>query len=192
MRKLHIKSNIFCLEGDWDNNLKNKSSILPALELLEINNGIQSIYRTCSTYEEFKNRLNILFSDERIYKSYDIIYLAFHGKTNKIFIGESEITLDVIANDFKGKFKNKIIHFGSCKTLSIDEEKAQKLIKETNALAISGYQSNVKFISSTVFDVLFFEVCQKYIDLKSLEEFLEKEFSQIIRSLKFKLHLKND
>ena len=35
------KSNIFCLEGDWNENLKHKSSILPALELLELAFGLK-------------------------------------------------------------------------------------------------------------------------------------------------------
>jgi len=39
--------NIFFLEGDWNDNLKHKSSILPALELLELINKNISNYKHC-------------------------------------------------------------------------------------------------------------------------------------------------
>ncbi|MFT5251122.1 MAG: hypothetical protein ACI87N_000093 [Flavobacteriales bacterium] len=64
------KKNIFCLEGDWNDNLKHKSSILPALELLELNNGIQSIYKTCRSYGTFKVHLNQILADKRKYNSF--------------------------------------------------------------------------------------------------------------------------
>ena len=91
--KKHRK-NIFCLEGDWNDNLKHKSSILPALQLLEINNGIQSIYKTCASFEEFEVRLNQILADKRKYNPFEIIYLAFHGRKNHIIIGEGEYSLE--------------------------------------------------------------------------------------------------
>ena len=54
----HYEKHIFCLEGDWNDNLKQKSSILPALELLQLNAAIESIYNTCSTKGEFYHRID--------------------------------------------------------------------------------------------------------------------------------------
>ena len=67
---MNFKKNIFCLEGDWNDNLKHKSSILPALELLELNHGMATIYKTCSTFEEFINRMNQILRDQRKYSSF--------------------------------------------------------------------------------------------------------------------------
>lgn len=62
-------------------------SVHSELEKLQSNLYIDAIYKTCSTYEEFCNRLFTLTSDKRIYGKYSIVYLAFHGQKNKIQIG---------------------------------------------------------------------------------------------------------
>lgn len=182
--------NIFCLEGDWNENLKLKSSILPALELLEINNDINAIYKTCSTYEEFENRINQIINDKRKYKSYEIIYLAFHGRKNKIIIGDYDYSLEDIATTFEGKLEDKIIHFGSCKTLAIIEDVATDFLKKTGAKAISGYGKNVSFISSTVVDVLFFEMCQKYDRITTIKENMYQHYRELCNALAFKIYYK--
>lgn len=184
----HNKKNIFCLEGDWNDNLKHKSSILPALELLELNNGIQSIYKTCGSYGEFEVRLNQILADKRKYNSFEIIYLAFHGSKNKIFIGDEAYSLEEIAETFEGRLEGKIIHFGSCKTLSIDEDQAKYFLEVTGAKAISGYGKNVDFISSTVVDILFFEMCQKYERMHYIKENMNKHYRELCSDLDFKFY----
>lgn len=52
-------ANILCLECDWNDNLKHKSSILPALTLLELNIGIKNIYKTCASIAEFEKRWSL-------------------------------------------------------------------------------------------------------------------------------------
>ena len=42
---------IFCIEGNWDDNLATTNSVRPVLELLDINVGVRFIYRDCSTLE---------------------------------------------------------------------------------------------------------------------------------------------
>lgn len=69
----HYEKHIYCLEGDWNENLKVKSSILPALELLNLNSGVESIYKTCSTREEFFSRIEQLLSNKTKYGKYQII-----------------------------------------------------------------------------------------------------------------------
>ncbi len=182
------KKDIFCLEGDWNDNLKHKSSILPALELLELNNRITSIYKTCGSYEEFEVRLNQIVSTPKKYKSFEIIYLAFHGSKNKIFIGNEAYSLEEIATTFKGKLNDKIIHFGSCKTLSINKKQADKFLEVTGAKAISGYGKNVAFISSTVVDILFFEMCQKFERLHSIRENMHNHYGDLCSALDFKFY----
>jgi len=69
---------IFCLEGDWTDDLRKKESIINALKFLDVNYGIKYIHRNCSTYSEFEYRLNEY--KKAIYKNYSICYLAFHGE----------------------------------------------------------------------------------------------------------------
>ena len=180
--------NIFCLEGDWNENLKHKSSILPALELLQINANINSVYKTCATKEEFYVRIDQLLRNKTKYGTYQIIYLAFHGFRGGIQISPDEtITLEELAVEFEGKLGSKIIHFGTCSTLKAHEDSIYSFLDKTNALAISGYQRNVEFISSTVVDVLYFEMCQRYKTIAGIERNMKKHYRQLCEDLEFKI-----
>jgi hypothetical protein len=189
MKAKHYEKHIFCLEGDWHENLKQKSSILPALELLELNANVESIYKTCATKTEFYTRIEQLLSNKTKYSKYQIIYLAFHGFNGGIQISEDEeVTLAELAIEFEGKLEGKIIHFGSCSTLKIHEEDIYNFLEKTNALAISGYQKDVDFISSTVVDVLFFELCQNFKLTNAIEDNMNKIYGELCKQLQFKIY----
>ena len=47
-----MKKGIYCLEGLWAHDLKNKSTVLPILELLEKGGISNFIHHTCATKEE--------------------------------------------------------------------------------------------------------------------------------------------
>ena len=162
-----------------------------ALLLLEANLEIDTIYKTCSTYEEFCKRIFTLTSDKRIYGKYSIIYLAFHGRKNKIQIGDDHYTLDQIGSQFENMLHDKILHFGSCKTLFIEEIKAKEFLQKTGALAISGYAKNINVISSTVLDVLYFEMCQNYVELEAIEINMLKNYEELCQALDFKMYYRD-
>lgn len=184
---MHTVRNIFCLEGDWNENLKHRSSILPALELLELNNDIQTIYKTCASYEEFKTRIEQILSDDRKYKYFEIIYLAFHGSKSNLYMGKERVSLKKIAESFENKLQGKIIHIGSCKTLS-DEREAYCFLNKTGAKAIAGYSKNVDFISSTVTDILFFDLCQNYERMHTIKTNMAKKYGDLGQALGFEIY----
>ncbi|NRT14905.1 hypothetical protein HNP99_001249 [Flavobacterium sp. 28A] len=185
----HYDKHIFCLEGDWNENLKVKSSILPALELLQLNLGVDSIYKTCATKDEFFSRIEQLLNNKTKYGKYQIIYLAFHGFKGGISLGDNiEITLDELAEQFEGRLDNKMIHFGSCSTLSAHEDDIYNFLEKTAALSISGYQKDIAFISSTVVDLLFFELCQKYKPMRVIDNNMTKNYESLCQQLEFKMY----
>jgi hypothetical protein len=189
MKAKHYEKHIFCLEGDWNENLKQKSSILPALELLQLNANIQSVYKTCATKVEFYARLEQLLGNKTKYGKYQIIYLAFHGFKGGIEISKNEeISLEELADVFEGRLHDKIIHFGSCSTLKAHEDSIYHFLEKTNALAISGYQKDIDFISSTVFDVLYFEICQQYKSISALNDKMFNFYGELCEQLKFKIY----
>lgn len=189
MKAKHYEKHIFCLEGDWNENLKQKSSILPALELLKLNANIDSIYKTCGSKTEFYTRLDQILSNKTKYGKYQIIYLAFHGFHSGIQISPNEeITLEELATQFEGRLEGKILHFGSCSTLKTNEDSIYDFLEKTNALAISGYQKDIDFISSTVVDVLFFELCQNFKLTKAIEDNMEKLYGELCNQLQFKIY----
>jgi hypothetical protein len=189
MKAKDYKKHIFCLEGDWNDNLKQKSSILPALELLQLNANIESVYKTCATKVEFYARLEQLLNNKTKYGKFQLIYLAFHGFKGGIQISnDEEITLEELADEFEGRFEHKIIHFGSCSTLKAHEDSVYNFLEKTNAAAISGYQKNIDFISSTVFDVLYFEMCQNYLSINALNDKMFDLYGELCQQLKFKIY----
>ena len=53
-------------------------------------------------------------------------------------------------------------------------------INKTGALCVSGFGKNIDFISSTVFDILFFEMCQKYKTPLPIGEFWTGQMDSFI------------
>ncbi|SBV98307.1 DUF6642 family protein [uncultured Dysgonomonas sp.] len=97
--------NIYCLEGNWNKNPKSHQSVKPMLELLRTFANIKYVYYKCDTKEEFYKRLQQF--TKGTYKNYPVLYLAFHGKPNRIEVEKQHITLKEIATALEGKLAGK-------------------------------------------------------------------------------------
>lgn len=178
------KKHIYCLEGDWTDNLTIPQTIKSALEFLEVNSGIKFIHKNCVTKEQLSHYLKRYRLKK--YQKYSICYLAFHGDPNLIYLGKEKITLDDLADIVEGDLTNKIVHFGSCSTLSINAKLIKRFIRKTNALSVCGYTSDVDFLPSSIFDMLFFEMCQEYKDMRCVDRDMKKYYGKLIRHLGFR------
>lgn len=163
--------NIYCLEGNWNKNPRSNQSVKPMLELLRTFSGIKYIYYKCNTEEEFFYRIQQF--TKGTYKNYTVLYLAFHGRTNRIEVGHRLITLKEIAIVLEGKLKGKIVHFGSCSTLRTSEKNIQSFISTTNCQFISGYRKYVGYIDACAFELLYFDLLQKYIRIRKIISHIE-------------------
>lgn len=178
---------IFCIEGNWGNSHKDKTSIRTALEFLTANVGIDAIRKDCSTQEQFNCYLKDAL--KRVYKKYGIIYLAFHGSPGKLHIGNrKKVNFTEIAEMLDGKAQDKIIHFGSCGTFDISGRELTSFRKKTGALAISGYTTDVDFIESTVIDILYFRLCQRYNRVALIDRDMKAYYGKLVRELGFKMN----
>lgn len=70
------------------------------LELLRTFSGVKYIYHKCDTKEEFFYRLQQFTKGS--YKNYTVLYLAFHGGTNRIIVENQDIALKEIATALEG------------------------------------------------------------------------------------------
>ncbi|MGG5511494.1 DUF6642 family protein [Myroides odoratimimus] len=183
----YLGSNIFCLEGDWEIDLRKKTSILAGLEMLHSISDVEFIYKTCGTVEELLYRLNDFVKHKRSkYKNYNILYLATHGAKGEMYYGDSINVLLFFKKHFKkGDFEGRVIHFGSCATLHIKEEDLSELKAYTGAKIISGYSKQVDFLESTMFDVLYFRKLQFRKLVTPLDEALYNEYKGMYDSLGF-------
>lgn len=182
------RKGVFCLEGLWDNDLRNKSTVEPILSLLNNSEGIPYIYRNCATTEEFEFFLSKW--TQKKYHGYPILYLAFHGETGKILITRDKYGLNNIGDFLANKCKGSIIILGSCSTLDIDKRHLKSFINKTKALAICGYMTDVDWIDATAFELLLIHTIQdnKYdgrgiSPIETKLNYLSKSF----KTLKFRM-----
>lgn len=96
---------IYCLEGNWNKHPKSNQSIKPILDLLYTFSKVKYIYRKCSTKDEFIKGLQT-FTQKR-YSNYTVLYIAYHGRKNRIYFGNEYITLKEIANVLEGQIKRQ-------------------------------------------------------------------------------------
>ena len=82
----------------------------------------------------------------------------------------------------------KIIHFGCCSTLNVSKWVINKFLKKTNALAVSGYKTDIDFIESTVYDLLYFQQCQKSFSMKVIEKNMKAYHNKLGKELGFVIH----
>ncbi|AUZ05195.1 hypothetical protein ADP71_16640 [Vitreoscilla sp. C1] len=183
---------VFCLEGDWNSDLRAQSSILAGLELVKSINDIDYIYKTCITSEEFYQRLDCLLAGSHTerskYGKFKIVYLAFHGDEGCLYLSENSeqsIELNDFVERYAGCFSGKIIHFGSCETLNLPEAELRQLLRQLDADALVGYTTEIDFLSSTLVDLLFFEICQAYTTMSAIKSNMFKKYAGLCADLGF-------
>lgn len=144
--------NIYCLEGNWRTNPRCKQSVRPMLDILRDAAGIKYIYRKCNTREEFFEYLR-QYTFER-YRNYPILYIAFHGRPNKIQIGRDLVTLREIADVLEGFLAHRIVYFGSCSTMRTKRANIDDFLHRTKADILAGYSKDVDFIQATAWEMV--------------------------------------
>ena len=159
MRKKADDKGVFCLETDQWYRQKDKSSIEPALRLLERFAGVSFEHRDVATIAEFKFFLDKYLASG--YKNYPILYLGFHGWgagddfDAGLEIGDgSEITLEELEEWIGGRFKNRLIYFGACGVMATHGNRLNRFIERTGAVAVAGYRENPEWLESAAFDML--------------------------------------
>lgn len=177
---------IYCLEGIWNEDLREKSSVKHILDLLHSNKSIEYIYHKCATEEEIKYYIK-KWSQKR-YNKFNILYFAFHGEKNKLLLGNKKIySLDSLAELLEGKCENSIIIFGSCSTFAIRRNYLIKFLTKTGALAICGYQKDVDWLPSTAFEMLILSQMQENEFSKRGISAIEKKVNSLARKFKDEL-----
>ncbi len=180
-----LKKDIFCLEGDWDSDLTQKCGIKSILDFVSTNLSIDVIHRSCATQDNLNYYLTEFMQPN--YKEYKIIYFAFHGKPGILQVGDTFVSIEDISNFCKNKLRGKIIYFGSCLTLNINKKRIDKFLKETNALAVIGYKTEVDFMDSSMLDIAILKSLQKHKDMRKVEYDIKSKHPKLIKELKFRM-----
>lgn len=119
-----------------------------------------------------------------IFKLYRF-YIAYHGRKNRICIGNEYITLKEIADVLEDKLNGIIVHFGSCSTLNTTEKNITDFIKRTGCALISGYKKDVPYIDSSAFELLYFNVLNTYKTYTSIKKNIVGKYPTLVDILRF-------
>jgi hypothetical protein len=195
------KHGVFCIEGDWWNDFNRTSTVKPILDLLsQAGDGpVPFIHRDAGTFEEFK-----FYCEKWVQGNtarYPILYLAFHGRENCIFVGdqrrkESTVTLDNLAELLGSEVSGRIVHFGSCSTLNTDRRNIQRFLRQTGIVAVTGFKEDVDWLYSAVFDVILLDILtRRAMDRRgaaAAKRRLEDEHSPMCKKLDFRMEIREE
>jgi hypothetical protein len=180
------RNGILCLEGDWDEGLRRKRSLVPVLELLKSQWNIPYIHRTASNREEFR-RVVQEWSKAK-YRGYPVLYLGVHGGPGTINLGDDEIPLRDL-HEFAGVGTDRIVHFGSCETLSVHRRELAHFLKLSKFAAICGYKAEIDWLHSCALEILILDLLSsRKISRKGVSGFkkaLNKQAGSLTRALGF-------
>ena len=189
--------NIICLEAEWEyrNVKRNKFSLNtePLLNWLRTFHGCDIVYRHILNKQDLQYYLDYFASHKREFKKYDIIYIACHGWHHAISLEGEEGDIDlselkIMANGF---FENRIIHFGSCKTLANPNE-AIKFKEDCGAKLVSGYEISVDAMTSAIADAAFFNEIMNYQNIGIFKNdttcLFRKKYESLLNELKFRVY----
>lgn len=176
---------IFALEGEWATRLKHKKTVLPALQFLEQSGGIEFVHRRVAVKAAFFDYLELALTKSM--QKYAIIYLGGHGDPGHLYLKSEYVSLEEIAELYSDRFAGKIIHFGSCSTINVNQSVIQSFLKKTKAELVSGYLGEVDFVESMLLDMAYFYTLQEDIQDNFNSE-MRKRFPGLCKRLKFVIH----
>ncbi|CAM3747461.1 hypothetical protein FSS13T_15810 [Flavobacterium saliperosum S13] len=178
---------LYCLESVKDVEAAMGSAILASMESLAKQYRITNVYKTCDCIEGFEESISTLLYEDRHFKDYAVIYLAFEGRNNELKIGDFYYSFEEIAEFFEGKLKGKLIHFANTLQLDLEEETFQYFLDVTGAKAVSGYV-NAAPVLSTVLDNFYFYLSQEYDDVVELTETLFEKQPALCTGMGFRMY----
>lgn len=162
----------------------------PLLHWLKEFYDCKIVYRHILSKEDLVYYLRYISNHKREFGKYDIIYIACHGWNHAISLEGEDGDIDLIelAELVPGVFRDKVVHFGCCRTLS-NINVAQSFKETTGARLLSGYAVSVDAMKSAIADIAFFNdlmECENVGVIKN-EEFskFRKTYRSLLEELRF-------
>jgi len=189
---------IYCLEiGEWFGHMRHKHSVEPALELLSRSpDTIPYIHRDIATESELRFYLSRWVQGQQ--KGYPLLYLAFHGSPGVIELKKEngrtvEFPIEDLFTLLEGKCRGRIIHFGGCCVIDIHGHTANRYLRQSGAIALTGFSNEVDWTESACFEMLFFNEMQKHRltakGMAALGERMKANASGLVKELGFKMRI---
>lgn len=125
---------------------------------------------------------------EAKYQGYGVAYLAFHGRRNRIVLGDGEeVTLEQIADVIDGRAAGKILYFGSCSTLAMTDQRLKAFCARTGAKAVVGYTRNVGWLEAAAFDFILLPKLLAASSIRPIFTALRRDHPRFVTGLGFRM-----
>jgi hypothetical protein len=184
-------SGIFTFEGDWEPDLKDKSSIRPNLETLRDAYGIKFIHRQIGTPGELRYYVEKWLKKGRgHYRHYRVGHFALHGSPGVIWLEEGEVgvSFSKLQGWINEGAKGRVIFFDSCSTIKISGKRIQAFLDRTKARAVVGFTEEVDWLESAAFELLVLEALTYFESPRDAEAHLKKKYGNFVEDLGLTFH----
>lgn len=175
-RARNRKKSIAVIEAFWDSNIEQPLSVRPVMDLAKALWLIRAVHLTCNTLAELRYALKLLGG-----RRYDVLYFACHGTPGTLVLGEDAVDLDTLAALMKTRFRDTIVHFGSCGTLRISRKQLNEFMLGTQVAMVIGYREDPYWVESAALELLLLEALQRYKDLKAMWRYLKSNYGPLMR-----------
>ena len=147
---------IICIETEWQitkKDLRRNLNTEPLMRFMGEMYDVSCIYRKVATRSELTYYLKQFQKKE--YDRYNVLFFSFHGDKNCICLeGEKEeLSLDTLADLGNDVFRDRYVHFSSCRTFLGADDILYAFKERTGARYISGYTKSVKTDLSAIHDI---------------------------------------
>ena len=176
-----IGDGIFCLEGEWSSDLRDRISVQPVLDLLEALGIATYIHRDVATLDEFGYYMAKL--TQRRYDDFKVVYLAMHGDEGSIYLGHDQVNLDELEAVAGEACRGRVIYMGSCLTLKSEPKRLQDFARRTGARAVVGYRREVDWLDSAAFEVLLLDRLSRGLRSDAVFNRLVRDHGALAKSL---------
>ena len=202
-RRKDQEKGVFCLETDHWYDAKDRSSVEPILGLLERLDDyeVPYLHKRVATRRELEHSLERYLKPR--FKTHPILYLAFHGYSKSggqqtgLHLHDGELEVSELADMMADRCANRIIYFGSCRTMDCDRRRLQAFLQRTGAIAMCGYMEGVDWLESTAFDLLFLgkiqdETLRRRDSMESFDELMNLTAPGLYKDLGFRMIVRDD
>lgn len=185
---------VYCIESDWWQ-APDVASVRPVMEMLQQWSPfhVPFVHRDVATRDEFEHYLKE-WSSAKCNK-FPILYIALHGTNGSVSFGDgrkpsNSVGLNEIGESLYGRCHGRVIHFGSCDTVSIHGHTLKKFLRNTGALCVSGYGDSLNWMEASALDLLWFAALQGHAMARNGVVASEKELNRSSKSLMIRGEMK--
>ena len=91
------------------------------------------------------------------------------------------LSLEELADIIGDRFKGWVVHFSSCSTLAIKENRLKNFIRKTKVSLVIGYTKNMSWSECMAMDLLLFENIANHKRLWDMKKFVRKRYGELVK-----------